>query len=172
MMRSHRVPRSLRSFAILAAALLSACGGLVDPNAQPDTPGTVLRPDASSPSVSLAFSAGVPGGAVEALSQASIDDTATLYVVADWKNIPANGAEQLDLYLPNGTLYASLELPIAATERGDLAFEVLGDGTRRLTFSLHVWGTPIESLRMAGTWTAVVSLVGGAATASAYVVLR
>jgi len=174
MMRANVAPRSFGSIGSVAAvALLLACGGdLAEVAGTPGGPGTVLEPGDSSPSVSLAFAAAVPAGAFEPLMVAALQETATLYVVADWKNVPAGAVERLDVVMPGGALYASLELPLAETERGDLRFEVLEDGTRRLTFLLPVWGTPIESYGITGTWSATATLVGGTATASASIELE
>ncbi|HYD43099.1 MAG TPA: hypothetical protein VEB43_19860 [Anaeromyxobacter sp.] len=176
MMRTHVAPKCFRSIGLAAATALLACGGaLVDDSAQPGTPGapgTVLVPDDAAPSVTLTFAALEPAGAVEGLASAAIDDTPTLYVVAEWKGVPAGAVERLVVAMPGGAVYASLELPVGETERGDVRFQVLEDGTRRLTFLLHVWGTPIESLRMTGAWTATATLVGGTATATASVTLE
>lgn len=178
MMRTHLAPNCFRTLGLAAAAaLLLACGGeLVDDTAQPGTPGapgTVLVPDDAAPSVTVAFAATAPAGSFDPLTAATIFDTATLYVVADWKDLPAGAAAQrLDVLMPGGALYASLELPVAETGRGDVQFRTLEDGTRRVTYLLQVWGTPIESYQITGPWSVRVTLVGGSATASASVALE
>jgi len=173
-----------RAFCVAAAlALSSGCGGpdaedpaeLVDlasaTRSKPTKPPPPPPPPTSS--VRLGFAATAPSATTfEPLAQASIDATPTLYVVADWNGVAADAVERLDVFMPGGALYASLDLPIAATTRGDLQFQVLGDGTRRLTYLLQVWGTPIESYRMTGSWSARASLVGGSASATASVVLE
>jgi hypothetical protein len=178
MMRANVAPKSLRSIGFAAAAaLLLACGGeLTDDGAQPGTPGapgTVLVPDEAAPSVTLAFAAAAPTGSFDPLASAVLHDTATLYVVADWKNLPAGAAAQrLDVLMPGGALYAGLELPVGETARGDVQFRTLEDGTRRVTYLLQVWGTPIESYQITGPWSARVTLVGGTASATAGVTLE
>jgi len=177
MMRANVAPKSFRSIGFAAAAaLLAACGGdLVDATAKPvtpDAPGTVLVPGDAAPSVTLAFAAAAPAGSFDPLASTTIQDTATLYVVADWKNLPAGAAERLDVLMPGGALYASLELPVGETTRGDVQFQLLADGTRRVTYLLQVWGTPIESYQITGPWSASVTLVGGTAGATASVVLE
>lgn len=178
MMWTNVAPKSSRSIGFAAAAaLLLACGGEVvaDGTAEPvtpGTPGTVLVPGDAAPAVTIAFAAAAPAGSFDPLASASIQDTRILYVVADWKDLPAGAAERLDILMPGGALYASLELPIGETQRGDLQFQVLEDGTRRVTYLLQVWGTPIESYQITGPWSASVTLVGGTASASAGITLQ
>lgn len=185
-----RTTAAFRDIAVVVGvlALGMACGpqpgeGAVDGDPQ-DSPEVAARKGGGSgggkdpvvvppsPSVVLAFAAAAPAGAFEPIVSATIMDTATLYVVADWKNAPSGAAERLDVLMPGGALYASLELPIGETDRGDVQFQVLEDGTRRVTYLLQVWGTPIESYQMTGPWSARVTLVGGTATATAGVTLE
>ena len=95
-----------------------------------------------------------------------------MYVVADWKAIPSDAHEQLELRAPDGAVYASLDLAISAAKRGDVDFRVLDDGTTRLTYRLAIWGTQIESMPLTGAWIARVTLVGGNASATAGLELR
>lgn len=166
---ASRASRSFRSSAFAAAAaLLLACGGeLVDTTGQPGAP--VVEP---APSVTIAIATAAPATDLTPVASAAIDDTATLYLVTDWKNLPPGAVARLDVRMPGGVPYSSLEIPVGETERGDVRFQVLEDGTRRLSFLLQIWGTPIELQRMTGSWSATATLVGGDASASASVGLE
>lgn len=186
MMRSSLASTSFGKLAFLAAlTLASGCGG--DPSEGAGEPGDLelqamtqeadlagpaaKPPRPPVPSVTLAFADFLPTGAFDPLVEATIWDTAILYIVADWKNVADTASERLDIQMPGGALYAGMDLPIAETTRGDLDYQVLADGTKRLTYFLYVWGTPIEFYNMTGLWTATATLVNGTATDTATVTL-
>lgn len=173
------VPASLAALALLA---LWGCGGTTTPvngertgggqptitePAKPAEPAKPVEPvdpvgpaGPAAPTVGVTFAA-LPTGTLTPVADASIFDTAELWIVAEWKDAPADGAEQVVITTPQGTLYQSTEISFAETARGDVRIQVLADGTRRVALALQIWGTSIEQLSRTGTWSAAVTLVGG-----------
>jgi hypothetical protein len=162
---------------LVAAALLAlgGCGGTTTPvNGEPAGSGqpTITEPaEPVGPAATVAFAA-LPTGTLTPVAEASIFDTAELWIVADWKGAPADGAERVVITTPEGTLFQSTEISFAEAARGDVRIQVLSDGTRRVALALQIWGTSIEQLSRRGTWSAAVTLVGGEAGGSASVDLR
>jgi hypothetical protein len=169
------------------AVLMGACGA--DPGELPgeggqasigdDVESPVVAPVAPAapvapvaPAAMLAFASSVNGEEYTPALQAGIDGTPEIYVVADWTGVAPEDSQRLALYAPNGTLYYSTAIPFTQPERSDVSVQVLADGTRRVIFTLQIWGTTIEMYRRVGTWRAEVGLDGGAVAASSTVVLE
>ncbi len=164
---------------LAACAWISACGpapsgeaaGAVTPTgptvvvAQPAPPPAEPPAEPAAPSVAVTFAVAGQDGALEPATSASMLSTQAMYVVADWKNVPADAAEQLAVIAPSGSLYEAPTFPLVDGQGATVA--TLPDGTVRATYRIAIWGTTIASLHRTGTWTATVSLVGGTASASA-----
>lgn len=132
-----------------------------DPTPPPVTPPV----EPAAPSVSVTFAVAADDGALQPATSASLLATPTMFVVADWKDLPADAAEQLALIAPSGSVYASTSF--ALVDGQGAAVETLSDGTVRATYRVEIWGTSIAQYRRTGIWTATVSLVDGTANASA-----
>jgi len=178
---ARKIPTSLAL--ILAGSLLvatTACGGAgssADPAAADSaaaSPGSQEGAPAQPavPAVKVAFAADLPDGAFTALDQASIADASAIYVVADWTGVTADQFERLALTSPEGTVYYATSIALADGATSLTQAWGLDDGTRRVTFKLLIWGTPIESYQDVGTWTATVKLLDGTAGGTATFELR
>ena len=168
---------------LTACAWISACGAAPseetasavspgDPTVVVDEPTQPpVDPPAApaAPSVSVAFAVAAPDGSLQLATTASLLATPAMYVVADWRDLPADAAEQLVLVAPSGSLYISPSFPLVDGQGATV--ETLSDGTVRATYRVAIWGTTIASYRRTGTWTATVNLVGGTATATATIAL-
>jgi hypothetical protein len=124
------------------------------------------------PSTALGFADAVSGDDYASASLISIYDVPELYVVADWTGVAPDGAQRLALYAPSGVLYYSTVIPFSQPARSDVRVVVRPDGSRRVAFTLQIWGTTIERFQLAGTWRAEVGLDGGEVLASSTVVLE
>lgn len=186
-MASRNHTRSSPLFLLAVCAWMSACGGTTptDPrdSATPTDPTVVVQPpttpppsevdpvdpaspaEPASPSVSVRFAVAAQDGSLQPATTTSILATAAMYVVADWRDLPADAVEQLALIAPSGSLYLSPSFSLADGQGATL--EALADGTVRATYRVGIWGTSIASYRRTGSWTATASLVGGTATAAA-----
>jgi len=162
--------------ALFLAILVAACGPAPDHIAAGGEAGTAVdssqTPPAAGPAVALGFAAELPAGDYTSAAEATIADTPSLWVVADWSGVTADQSEQLQLIAPDSTSYYEAEIPFADTNTSLVYSAALADGTRRVAFQLLIWGTTIESFDEVGSWTAKATLVGGSAGGQATVVLR
>jgi hypothetical protein len=130
--------------------------------ASPSSPVTPSDPSVppSTPSVVVAFTDTVPTGTLEPVTHATIAQTESLYVVADWKDAPAGLTAIVVIVSPEGTAYLQQMVPLADGSSGLVSVTTLADGVRRVVAKLPVWGTTIESYQRTGIWNASVSLQG------------
>lgn len=139
----------------------------VDPVVPADPPATPAAP--AEPSVTVAFAVAASDGSLQPATTASIAATQAMYVVAEWRDLPADATEELVLVSPSGSIYMSPSFPLVDGQGATV--ETLVTGAVRATYRVGIWGTTIASYRRTGTWTATVDLVGGTATASATISL-
>ncbi len=147
---------------ILSGTLLLACGGAEESSYALDDLADGKKPPPTS--VRLAFADSIPTGAFTPLTQAYIDSTPAVYVVADWTSVTTAQSEHQNLISPEGSLYYGTDISFADQSTSLVTSFALPDGTRRVVFKLLIWGTTIESYHDSGTWTANVNLVNGTVT--------
>ncbi len=161
-----REGRAAVSGVAVALLVLAGCGGASgggENAAVGDPPG--------GPSVTVAFATAAPAGDFTPATSATLADTESLYVVADWRDVPAGQTVRVLIASPDGTSYFDQLLPLEDGTVG-LSSVVTSAEARRMVVRLPVWGTDIETYHRVGAWTATVSLQGADLAGAAQVELQ